>query len=86
MKPCGFLVNTGTKQSELQTVDSVAVAVVLLNADADAVASVVLLFVGCFFKWLSSHYVPRTFHYQIKRNTKQRHTMKKHGSKTNEQQ
>lgn len=56
MKPCGFSVNTGSKQSELQTVDFVAVVAVLfiiLNAGGDgdavvvvvvAVASVVLLF------------------------------------------
>lgn len=73
MKPCGFLVNTGTKQSELQTVDFVAVAVAILNAAAaaDAAASVVLFFVAAFSSGFH-HTMYRTFHYQIKRNTKQR--------------
>lgn len=79
MKPCGFLVNTGAKQSELQTVDFVAVAVVILNADA-ADSWPLLPFLLCSFFALLLFQVAFTvlhcsFHYQIKRNTKQRHTM-----------
>lgn len=74
MKPCGFSVNTGTKQSELQTVDFVAVAVVILNADA-APFLLCLFFVAAFSSGFH-HTMLCTFHYQIKRNTKQRHTMR----------
>lgn len=77
MKPCGFLVNTGSKQSELQTVDFVAVAVVILNTDAGgavavAVVSVVLFLILLF--QVAFIILVLSLSNQ-KKYTKQRHTM-----------